>query len=45
MNKKILIIGKNSFIGSNLKKNLSKYFNVENLSFEADNEKKYFIFR
>ena len=34
MSKKILIIGKNSFIGSNLKKYLSKYFDVENLSFE-----------
>ena len=34
MNKKILIIGKNSFIGSNLKKFLSKFFYIENLSFE-----------
>lgn len=34
MNKKILIIGKNSFIGSNLKKYLSKFFYIENLSFE-----------
>ena len=34
MRKKVLIIGKNSFIGSNLKKYLSKFFNVENLSFE-----------
>ena len=34
MNKKILIIGKNSFIGSNLKKYLSKFFYVESLSFE-----------
>ena len=31
---KILIIGQNSFIGSNLKKYLSKKFNVINLSFE-----------
>ena len=31
--KKILIIGRKSFLGSNLKINLSKSFNVENLSF------------
>lgn len=32
--KKILIIGKKSFVGSNLKKYLSKFFKVDHLSFE-----------
>lgn len=32
--KDILIIGKKSFLGSNLKKYLSIYFNVRNSSFE-----------
>ena len=40
MNKKILIIGKNSFIGSNLKKNLSKFFYIKNISFEQAMKKK-----
>ena len=31
---KILIIGKKSFLGSNLKKHLSKNFEVDNFSFE-----------
>lgn len=37
---KILIIGKKSFIGSHLKKYLSKYFVVNNYSFEQIMEKK-----
>ena len=37
---KILIIGKKSFIGSNLKKNLSKNFYVKSLSFEEAIKKK-----
>ena len=32
--KKILIIGKKSFIGSNLKKYLTKYFNIDTFSYE-----------
>jgi len=40
MNKKILIIGKNSFIGSNIKKNLSKFFYIKNISFEQAMKKK-----
>ena len=31
--KKILIIGRTSFLGSNLKINLSKSYNIDNLSF------------
>lgn len=38
--KKILIIGKKSFIGSNLKKYLSKFFKVDHLSFEKVFKKK-----
>ena len=41
---KILIIGKNSFIGSNLKKYLSKEFKVKNLSFEDIINKKVSFF-
>lgn len=42
---KILIIGKKSFIGSNIKKNLSKKFSVKSLSFEDAIKKKnsYFL--
>lgn len=38
--KKILIIGKKSFVGSNLKKYLSKFFKVDHLSFEQVFKKK-----
>ena len=41
---KILIIGKNSFIGSNLKKFLSKNFEVVILSFEEVINKNVFFF-
>ena len=40
--KKILIIGKKSFLGSNLKKYLSKNLQLDNFSFEI--VKKKFIF-
>jgi nucleoside-diphosphate-sugar epimerase len=41
---KVLIIGKNSFIGSNLKKSLSKKFKVEILSFEQVKKKNNLFF-
>ena len=41
---KILIIGKKSFLGSNLKKFLSKKFIVDNFSFEIINKKKPIFF-
>ena len=42
--KKILIIGKKSFIGSNLKKYLSKNYDVDIIDFKkADNEKIFFF--
>lgn len=44
MKKKILIIGKNSFIGRNLKKYLSKFFYAENFSFEEVMKKDIFFF-
>ena len=41
MKKKILIIGKKSFIGSNLKNYLSKFFNVKSISYEDIKNKNY----
>ena len=41
---KILIIGKKSFLGSNLKKYLSKYFKVDNYSFEILKKKNSIFF-
>ena len=41
---KILIIGKKSFIGSNLKKSLSKKFDIDHFSFEEIILKKNFFF-
>ena len=38
--KKILIIGKKSFLGSNLTIYLSKYYNVDNFSFNKALKKK-----
>ena len=32
--RRVLIIGKKSFLGSNLKKRLSKYFKIDNYSYE-----------
>ena len=44
MKKTILIIGKKSFIGSNLKNYLSKFFDVNSISYEdIKNEKKIFF--
>ncbi len=42
--KRILIIGKKSFIGSNLKNYLSKNFQVDSLSFEKVFKKKILFF-
>ena len=38
--KKILIIGKKSFLGANLKKNFLKKYNPDNLSYEMTKKKK-----
>ncbi len=42
--KKILIIGKKSFLGSNLKIFLSKFYKVDKFSFEEVLKKKKFFF-
>ena len=44
MKKKILIIGKKSFIGSNLKNYLSKFFDVNSISYEDIKNKKKIFF-
>ena len=44
MKKKILIIGKKSFIGSNLKNYLSKFFDVKSISYEDIKNKKKIFF-
>ena len=45
MKKKILIIGKKSFIGSNLKNYLSKFFDVNSISYDDIKNKKKFYFQ
>ena len=44
MKKKILIIGKKSFIGSNLKNYLSKFFDVNSISYDDIKNKKKILF-
>jgi len=44
MKKKILIIGKKSFIGSNLKNYLSKFFDVKSISYDDIKNKKKIFF-